>query len=140
MHGEGWHGSDAVLDRMPPKSAIDVTGPLETGRMTVLRGRAWSGVASIRMVEISTDGGETWDEATLTGANEPSGWVEWEHPWTPARDGEHVLLSRATDSAGRTQPAEAPLNDDGYLFSAVVRHPVTVAARATPGRVPENAL
>jgi len=51
-----------------------------------------------------------------------------------------VLLSRATDSAGRTQPAEAPLNDDGYLFSAVVRHPVTVAARATPGRVPENAL
>lgn len=140
MHGEGWHGSDAVLDRMPPKSAIDVTGPLEAGRLTVLRGRAWSGEASIRMVEISTDGGETWDEATLTGANEPSGWVEWEHPWTPARDGEHVLLSRATDSAGRTQPVEAPLNDDGYLFSAVVRHPVTVAARATPGRVPENAL
>jgi DMSO/TMAO reductase YedYZ molybdopterin-dependent catalytic subunit len=128
MHGEGWSGDDAVLDRMPPKSVVDATGPLEEGRLTVLRGRAWSGEASIRMVEVSTDGGLTWDEATLTGNNEPSSWVEWEHPWTPATDGEHVLATRATDSLGRTQPDRAQLNDDGYLFSAVVRHPVTVSS------------
>jgi DMSO/TMAO reductase YedYZ molybdopterin-dependent catalytic subunit len=128
MHGEGWDGPDAVLDRMPPKSVVDATGALEAGRLTVLRGRAWSGEASIRLVEVSTDAGLTWDEATLTGSNEPSGWVEWEHPWTPAADGEHVLMTRATDSLGRTQPDRAPLNDDGYLFSAVVHHPVTVAA------------
>jgi len=136
MHGEGWSGSGAVLDRMPPKSTVDVAGRLEAGRMTVLRGRAWSGESTISVVEVSTDGGETWDEATLTGSNEPSSWVEWEHPWTPDRAGEHVLLSRATDSRGRRQPAEAALNDDGYLFAAVVRRPVTVHGS---GRVAQGA-
>ena len=72
--------------------------------------------------------GLTWDEAHLTGTNEPSSWVEWEHPWTPSAAGEHLLMTRATDSLGRTQPDRAPVNDDGYLFTAVVRHPVTVAA------------
>lgn len=128
MHGAGWSGADAVLDRMPPKSVVDATGDLAVGQLSVLRGRAWSGEASIRMVEVSTDGGATWDEASLTGPNEPSGWVAWEHPWTPSAAGPHVLLTRATDSLGRTQPDVAPDNEDGYLFSAVVRHEVTVAA------------
>ncbi|MFC4785446.1 sulfite oxidase [Nocardioides sp. MAHUQ-72] len=138
MHGPGWSGDAAVLDRMPPKSVIDVTGALEAGRLTVLRGRAWSGEATVRMVEVSTDGGETWDEASLTGTNEPSSWVEWEHPWTPATPGEHVLVTRATDSLGRTQPELALPNDDGYLFTAAVHHPVTVAAGS--GRAGERAL
>ncbi|BCL18293.1 hypothetical protein GCM10017668_01360 [Streptomyces tuirus] len=36
------------------------------------------------------------------------------------------LLARATDSAGRTQPDLAVPNTQGYLFDAVVRHPVSV--------------
>ena len=40
-----------------------------------------------------------------------------------------MLVTRATDSLGRTQPDEAPDNDDGYLFWAVVRRPVDVADR-----------
>jgi DMSO/TMAO reductase YedYZ molybdopterin-dependent catalytic subunit len=131
MHGPGWSGRNAVLERLPPKSVVDATGDLEPGRLALLRGRAWSGEASIRMVEVSTDGGTTWDEASLTGPNEPSSWVAWEHPWTPVRPGPHVLLTRATDSLGRTQPEIAPDNDDGYLFSAVVRRPVTVAEPST---------
>lgn len=127
MHGDGWSDNDAVLGRMPVKSIIDVTGDLAVGRRAVLRGRAWSGEATISVVEISTDGGAAWHETTLTGANEPSGWVEWEHPWTPDRAGPHELVTRATDSRGRRQPARAPDNDDGYLFWAAIRHPVVVA-------------
>jgi hypothetical protein len=37
-------------------------------------------------------------------------------------------MARATDSAGRTQPLTVPFNNGGYLFGAVVQHPVTVAA------------
>jgi hypothetical protein len=33
---------------------------------------------------------------------------------------------RATDRARRTQPATVPFNDAGYLFWAVVKHPVQV--------------
>lgn len=130
MHGTGWEGADAELGPMPVKSVVDVVGAPAAGRLTVLRGRAWAGEASIRMVEVSTDGGQTWDEASLTGPNEPSAWVEWEHPWIPERAGEQVLVTRATDSLGRTQPEVAPDNDDGYLFWASIRRPVVVAGVA----------
>lgn len=138
MHGAGWDGPDAELGRMPVKSVVDAIGSPTVDALTVLRGRAWAGEASIRMVEVSVDGGLTWDEASLTGPNEPSAWVEWEHPWIPTVDGEHTLVTRATDSLGRTQPDTAPDNDDGYLFWAAVRRPVTVApartSAGTPGR------
>jgi hypothetical protein len=138
MHGAGWDGEEAALGRMPVKSAVDATDSPAVGRLSVLRGRAWAGEASIRMVEVSTDGGETWDEASLTGPNEPSAWVAWEHPWSPTEPGPHVLVTRATDSLGRVQPDRAPDNADGYLFWASVRRSVTVApARTevgTPGR------
>ena len=93
----------------------------------MLRGRAWSGEAAITRVSVSTDDGRTWSDAVLTGANEPSAWVTWELPWVPTAAGSHVLVTRATDSLGRTQPDEAPDNDDGYLFWAAVRTPVEVA-------------
>jgi DMSO/TMAO reductase YedYZ molybdopterin-dependent catalytic subunit len=135
MHGAGWDGADSELGRMPVKSVVDVVGEPSVGRISVLRGRAWAGEASVRMVEISTDGGETWDEASLTGPNEPSAWAEWEHPWIPERPGAHVVVSRATDSLGRRQPDRAPDNDDGYLFWAVVHRPVMVSGSRTHARV-----
>ncbi len=49
-----------------------------------------------------------------------------EHPWL-ATPGEHVLQARATDTAGNTQPDTSLFNDNGYLFGAVVNHPVTVS-------------
>jgi hypothetical protein len=107
---------------------VDALDAPRVGRVSVLRGRAWAGEASIRMVEVSTDGGVTWDEASLTGPNEESAWVEWEHPWIPSTGGEQVVVTRATDSLGRTQPELAPDNDDGYLFWATVRRPVWVAS------------
>ncbi len=36
-----------------------------------------------------------------------------------------TTLPRARDTAGRTQPLVTPFNDNGYVFDAVVRHPVT---------------
>lgn len=139
MHGVGYDDAElAVLDRMPVKSLVDLPPAAEVvaGRLTVLRGRAWAGDATIAAVEVSTDDGLTWDEARLTGPNDRSCWVQWEHPWTPTAAGDQVICTRATDSTGRTQPARVPTNDDGYLFWAVVRHPVTVTAPAPDASVP----
>jgi hypothetical protein len=52
--------------------------------------------------------------------------VRWQFTWSPARPGSRELLARATDFAGNTQPDTVPFNNGGYLFWAVVRHPVTV--------------
>jgi DMSO/TMAO reductase YedYZ molybdopterin-dependent catalytic subunit len=129
MHGPGWEGADAVLDRMPVKSVVELPAGavLPAGKETVLRGRAWGGEATVAAVEVSTDGGRSWEQARLSGPNEPSGWVAWAHPWTPPAPGEHEIRTRATDSLGRSQPDTAPDNDDGYLFWAVVPRVVQVA-------------
>ena len=91
-----------------------------------LRGRAWSGEAAIAAVSVSVDGGATWQDARLVGPNEPSSWTAWEIEVVLDRPGERCLVTRAVDTAGRTQPDEAPDNDDGYLFSAPIRQPVVV--------------
>ena len=96
--------------------------PAEAG--AVLHGRSWSGAGAVARVEVSVDGGETWTTALL----DPPGaaWTTWRFRWPGASRGDHVLMARATDVAGRTQPLVAAWNDEGYLFDAVVRHPVRV--------------
>ena len=128
MHGEGWSGERATLDRMPVKSVVDTLGPFVAGRPTTLRGRAWSGEASIEGVTVSTDGGASWQEARLTGPNRPSSWASWELEVTFDSPGEQCLVARAVDSSGRTQPETAPDNDLGYMFSAPLRQVVRVSA------------
>ena len=81
------------------------------GEPYVVRGAAWAGENAIEKVEFSSDGGETWAEAALVDDPRPLVWTRWRFDWTPDRKGGHTLMSRATDAAGNTQPAEHdPLN------------------------------
>ncbi|RDG32403.1 sulfite oxidase, partial [Streptomyces corynorhini] len=56
-------------------------------------------------------------------------WSRWSLDWHPITPGPTALLARAADTAGRVQPDTAIPNTQGYLFDAVVRHPVTVVAQ-----------
>ena len=69
---------------------------------------------------------EDWRSADLHDPNLPQAWVRWSIDWRPPGPGNYQLLARATDWAGTTQPDTVPFNTNGYLFGAVVRHPVTV--------------
>ena len=73
-----------------------------------ISGIAWSGRGRITRVDVSTDGGATWDEAELQGTPLPKALVRFERmwEWTGA---EQVLLSRATDETGYRQPTRAQL-------------------------------
>ncbi|WP_062214158.1 sulfite oxidase [Streptomyces sp. NBRC 109706] len=121
-------GGSAPLTRQTVKSAFELAfdAPLAAGRTHELTGRSWSGAGVIRSVEVSTDGGRRWRPARLKDAPRRDSWVRWSVPWTPRRPGSATLLARATDSAGRTQPERSVYNQQGYLFDAVVRHPVLV--------------
>ena len=94
------------------------------GRRLTLTGRSWSGGSRIRRVEVSTDGGATWRRAHVHPRDSGRSWVRWSLPWTPPAAGAYELLARATDRDGATQPDTVPFNELGYLFWAVVRHPV----------------
>jgi sulfane dehydrogenase subunit SoxC len=100
---------------------------VETGPCT-LEGRAWSGWGLIERVEVSVDGGATWDDADLRDPLSEFAWRGWTYEWN-AQPGEHELASRATDATGRTQPLTPEWNFDGFCNNAVQRVPVVVTAR-----------
>jgi DMSO/TMAO reductase YedYZ molybdopterin-dependent catalytic subunit len=95
----------------------------------VLEGRAWSGVAEVTSVDVSTDGGETWTEAELEPASLGRwAWRRWRLVWN-AEPGEYQICCRASDAAGIVQPLEASWNLGGYANNAVQRVAVTVTTR-----------
>jgi sulfane dehydrogenase subunit SoxC len=80
-----------------------------------LTGRAWSGRSPIAAVEVSTDGGETWQDAELRRLSEdhPYAWQEWRFAWPASEPGAYELLCRATDANGNVQPLEQAWNARG---------------------------
>lgn len=68
-----------------------------------ISGLAWSGRGKITRVDVSTDGGETWQEATLQDPVLPVALTRFRFPWT--WDGQAARLqSRAVDETGYVQP------------------------------------
>ena len=112
------------FDQQVIKSAfeLDRGAQVPAGHTTVLRGRSWSADGAIRHVDVSTDGGQRWRRARPYGP--ATAWQRWELDWRPPAAGNYELLARATDVRGNTQPDIAQYNTLGYLFDAVVRHPV----------------
>ena len=92
----------------------------------LLEGRAWSGWGPIERVEVSADGGESWDEVTLGEAVSEFAWRGWSYAWE-AEPGEHELCCRAGDAAGNVQPLSAEWNFDGFCNNAVQRVHVLVS-------------
>jgi sulfane dehydrogenase subunit SoxC len=96
---------------MEPKSII--TRP--SGGDTVARGAhhqitgiAWSGRGTIARVEVTTDGGATWNTAELQSPVLPRAHTRFRWSWTWNGD-ETVIASRCTDDTGYTQPRLAEL-------------------------------
>jgi DMSO/TMAO reductase YedYZ molybdopterin-dependent catalytic subunit len=92
----------------------------------LLEGRAWSGWAPISRVEVSVDGGDTWEDAVLDEPVGDYGWRRWSFRWDDVEPGEYEVCSRATDGAGNFQPDDSEWNYGGYVNNAVQRVVVTV--------------
>jgi DMSO/TMAO reductase YedYZ molybdopterin-dependent catalytic subunit len=117
---------------MKVKSIITNPAPGEVvppGRPYRVAGAAWSGEKEIVHVEVSTDGGTTWQEARLMPRIDYS-WYRWEYLWQSPAVGNHTLMSRATNNKGETQPMEFPNQWDGHPYgnNMVFPHPVRVHA------------
>ena len=85
---------------------------LSAGRVPV-GGIAWAPHRGISKVEVSTDGGESWNEARLAKQLDDDTWRQYVYDWD-ARPGDYTLQVRATDGEGETQTAEkAPPHPSG---------------------------
>ncbi len=73
-----------------------------------IRGLAWSGGGRVTRVEISTDGGRTWQAAELQEPVLPRCHTRFRFPWHWNRE-EAILQSRCMDETGYVQPTRAAL-------------------------------
>ena len=94
---------------MPGERGVVASGMIDVG------GVAFAGDRGIQAVEVSTDGGDTWTEATIAENPSPAGlsWVVWTMEWV-AKPGTYDLVVRAIDGTGERQTDEqAPELPDG---------------------------
>jgi len=121
------------VEEMPVKSVIARparAAEIDPGPATV-SGYAWSGHGQVATVEVSVDGGHSYQPATVVERAGPRAWVRWSYAWV-AEPGPIRLTARATDTAGRTQPEVAVWNAKGYQMNAIMG--VDVEVRRRPGR------
>jgi DMSO/TMAO reductase YedYZ molybdopterin-dependent catalytic subunit len=127
-------GSTVDPSQMKPVEAIRVKSVIATPRdnqfigqgPTRIAGAAWSGEVPLQKVEISLDGGRTWQLARLTSSNGRWAWQTWDFTWQ-AKPGSYRIMARATDASGATQPFEQEWNPSGYLWNVVHAIKVEVA-------------
>ncbi len=119
-----------TINDMPLNAMICEPEPnasLKRGRTTV-RGYATATARDIVRCDVSGDGGRSWVQAELEhDRSAPWSWTFWQTT-LDLPPGDHVLVVRAWDSAGQTQPGDVAdiWNWKGYLCGAWHRVPVSV--------------
>jgi Domain of unknown function (DUF4082)/Putative Ig domain/Bacterial Ig domain len=89
-------------DRAPPVSTISSPSSgasIKIGTPMVVTGLASDASSRVWAVEVSSDGGATWSQATGRGS--------WSYLWTPKQSGLVTLKSRAVDDNGNLEIAGA---------------------------------
>lgn len=115
--GESGKASHPSMYRMPVKSWLNGPGAdgkaLPPGRHQLF-GVAFSGERGINHVDVSLDGGASWQRASLYGPDlGPNAWRTFSLE-ADLSTGDYVLVSKATDMAGDSQPERFPANHRGY--------------------------
>jgi DMSO/TMAO reductase YedYZ molybdopterin-dependent catalytic subunit len=74
----------------------------------------------ITSVEVSTDGGTTWEPAQLLNYFVPNVWKVWEFTWDAVQLGEYQIFVRAIDSLGNIQHEEIGSTGFGWRGFGVI--------------------
>lgn len=88
------------------------------GQSLEVSGMAWDGGRGIQGVEVSTDGGQSWQLASLGEDLGRFSFRPWSYRFVPAA-GAVTVMVKATNAIGASQPMEAIFNGAGYHHNAV---------------------
>ncbi len=94
---------------------------LPAGAPQAVTGLAWDAGAGIRRVEVSLDGGEHWGLAELGPDLGRFSFRPWRYAFTPGERGSLLVMARASNAQGMTQPFELIFNAPGYHNNVVPR-------------------
>jgi DMSO/TMAO reductase YedYZ molybdopterin-dependent catalytic subunit len=113
---QGWDEQGIIQTMSQVYSPTD--GAALPGGPAMLSGIAFAGARGIQRVEVSTDTGKSWSDATLVPSLGPNTWTFWQYAWLSPATGSHVVAVRATDGSGTVQPSRRtdpfPAGATGY--------------------------
>jgi sulfite dehydrogenase len=118
---------DALAKDMVPINKMDVRSVfvspepgtvLQKGEACEIQGLAMDDGTGIAKVEISTDKGKNWKETRLDASLGKYSWRRWRYSYTPVDKDSVVLMLKATNAAGITQPARQ-WNRSGYMKNEI---------------------
>jgi hypothetical protein len=99
---------------------------LKAGAPLVVKGIAWDAGFGIRSVDVSVDGGRSWESAELGADSGRYSFRPWQYVFKPAR-GKYVVSARATNGLGSSQTDQLIFNPAGYNNNVVQRIGVEAA-------------
>jgi hypothetical protein len=74
------------------------------GNKVPIAGIAFAGNEGISKIEVTMDGGKSWQEAMMKEPLSINSWALWYIEWNPNSQGRHTISVRATDGTGKIQP------------------------------------
>jgi hypothetical protein len=116
------------INRMVPRSFITnlKDGALvPTGARNLARGIAFGGDTGVAKVDLSSDGGKSWQPTKLGADKGKYSFRQWETEFTLADKGSHSLMVRCTNSANVVQPDMPNWNGGAFMRNVIETTPVT---------------
>jgi DMSO/TMAO reductase YedYZ molybdopterin-dependent catalytic subunit len=98
---ERFWSDDADLKAL---SRLDRAENIESeGEDILLLGIAFAGRPSVGRVEVSTDGGKTWQQAEFETRPDKNVWTLWKYLWKRPAAGKYQIVCRVIDDTGKPQ-------------------------------------
>jgi hypothetical protein len=106
--------------------ALGGATPVKAGAALQIKGIAFGGVCGVSQVELSADGGESWQKTALGRDESTYSFREWSMQITAPQSGTLILQVRCTNTKGEVQPAEPNWNGGGFMRNVIERVQLTV--------------
>ena len=118
------------VSRLVPRSFftnVTDTTTVKSGAAMPVRGIAFGGDSGVSQVELSADGGQSWQKTALGRDEGTYGFRQWSTQIAAPRSGMLTLQVRCTNTKGEVQPAEPNWNGGGFMRNVIERVQLTVA-------------
>ena len=111
---------NSLITNLVDGQTVGVAGPV------AVQGIAWDGGYGIQSVDVSIDGGKSWQSAALGEDTGRFSFRPWSLSFKPAAAGAIVVMARASNKIGQSQTAELIPNPAGYNNNVI--HRVSISA------------
>jgi hypothetical protein len=110
------------INKMVPRSFVTNLrsgASVPAGAPALVRGIAFGGDCGVARVDISIDGGKTWQPTQLGIDAGKYAFRQWQTQFTPPASGKVSLMVRCTNENGQAQPATPNWNPSGFMRNVI---------------------